>query len=125
MFRLIFIMSGFDSTYKLKESNIFIKKHYKESIGIDFIDSYKMDNSIEEYKICREKIEKSDMVFISMHGGVTHFKSLEKRETPSGDLMVLEDKISVPGIINEIYLLVFNLVEEYMKILKKLIMIKN
>lgn len=78
MFRLIFIMSGFDSTYKLKESNIFIKKHYKESIGIDFIDSYKMDNSIEEYKICREKIEKSDMVFISMHGGVTHFKSLEK-----------------------------------------------
>jgi len=78
MFRLIFIMSGFDSTYKLKESNIFIKKHYKESIGIDFIDSYKVDNSIEEYKICREKIEKSDMVFISMHGGVTHFKSLEK-----------------------------------------------
>lgn len=78
MFRLIFIMSGFDSTYKLKESNIFIKKHYKESIDIDFIDSHKMDNSIEEYKICREKIEKSDMVFISMHGGVTHFKSLEK-----------------------------------------------
>ncbi|MDU1349753.1 cobaltochelatase subunit CobN [uncultured Clostridium sp.] len=78
MFRLTFIMSGFDSAYKLKEATIFIKKHYKENIDIEFIDSYKIDNSMEEYNTSIEKLRESNMIFIAMHGGVTYFKSLEK-----------------------------------------------
>ncbi|MBU5592670.1 cobaltochelatase subunit CobN [Clostridium sp. MSJ-4] len=78
MFKITFIMSGFDSSYGLKKVNKNIKEHYKEDIYLDFMKCSEVDKGEEGLNECRRKIGESDFVFISLHGGVTHFKSLEK-----------------------------------------------
>lgn len=77
MYNIIFIMSPMDSSYNFKEARQLLQKEYGEQIVIDFMDSYRIDNDKEEYKKCISIIEASDIVFVIMHGGLTHFKSFD------------------------------------------------
>lgn len=78
MFKLLFLMSSFDSTYVLKETKLFLEDEYKDEFSIEFMDSFKIDGDKEEFKKCIDKIEDSDFIFIQMHGGITYFKSFER-----------------------------------------------
>lgn len=74
MYNIVFIMSPMDSSYNFKEAKQLLHKEYGNGLSIDFIDSYRIDNSREDYDKCIKLIEASDMAFIIMHGGLTHFK---------------------------------------------------
>lgn len=77
MYNIIFIMSPMDSSYNFKEAGQLLQKEYGEEIVIDFMNSYRIDNSKDEYDKCIRLIEAADMIFVTMHGGLTHFKSLD------------------------------------------------
>jgi cobaltochelatase CobN len=77
MFKILFIFSGHDSSYPLREAWIEIKKTYPGEILLQFMDTYKIDRDQEEFEKCRDVIKDSDLLFISMHGGITYFKSFD------------------------------------------------
>ncbi|KAJ52355.1 cobaltochelatase CobN [Clostridium tetanomorphum] len=78
MFKLLFIMSPMDSVYKLKEVKLSLQEKYKDQFSMKFIDTYTIDENPEEFNRCIKEIESSDMIFITAHGGITYFKSLDK-----------------------------------------------
>lgn len=75
MYSIVFIMSPMDSSYNFKEAKQLLHREHGNDLSIDFMDSYKIDSGKEDYDKCMKLIESSDMIFIIMHGGLTHFKS--------------------------------------------------
>lgn len=78
MFKLLFIMSPMDSSYKLKEVNLSLQEKYKNKFTMEFMNTYTIDESTQEFNRCLDEIESSDMIFITAHGGLTYFKSMNK-----------------------------------------------
>ncbi|NEU04605.1 cobaltochelatase subunit CobN [Clostridium senegalense] len=78
MFRLLFIMSPMDSSYKLKEVNMSLQEKYNDEFSIELMDTYTIDENPEEFNKCMREIQCSDIIFITAHGGISYFKSLNK-----------------------------------------------
>ncbi|UWG98467.1 cobaltochelatase subunit CobN [Dehalobacter sp. DCM] len=76
MFKIVFIMSPMDSSYKLKEAKKQIEEERKD-IHIQFVDSFKMDTDPATAEAAMQQLEEAELVLILMHGGITHFQSFE------------------------------------------------
>lgn len=74
MFRVLFLLSDFDSEYSIKESMELIDVKYPNEIVTEFMTTYDVDNSKEKLNKCMEILRESDLVFIALHGSVGYFK---------------------------------------------------
>lgn len=78
MFKVLFLMSGFDSSYELKKIRESLKNDFKDDLYLEFMNTYRADENKEGFQECRKNIEENDFIFVSVHGGITYFKSLER-----------------------------------------------
>ena len=74
MFKILFLLSDFDSEYSIKESMELIDVKYPNEIVTEFMTTYDVDNSKEKLNKCMEILKESDLVFIALHGSVGYFK---------------------------------------------------
>lgn len=78
MFRILFILSGHDSSYSLREAQMEMARDNNIQIDMIFLDAYELDRNEEQMKKCMELAGKSDFIFISMNGGITYFKGFDR-----------------------------------------------
>ncbi|GAA0783668.1 cobaltochelatase subunit CobN [Hathewaya limosa] len=77
MFKISFLMSSSGASYTLKEINKEIKEECNKEINLEFLDSYKIQTNEEYFNLCIESLKESNIIFVTMHGGVSYFKKLQ------------------------------------------------
>lgn len=78
MFKGIFIFSGHDYSYGLREASMDLAERLPGKLTIEFMDTFEIDSGEKNLKKCMEVCDDSDFIFISVHGGITYFKSFNK-----------------------------------------------
>ena len=75
MFKILCLFSSHDSFYPLQEAWLGIEKDYPCQVGLDCLDTDKIDLEPVEMDRCRDSLKTCDLVFVAVHGGITCFKS--------------------------------------------------
>lgn len=75
MYKILFIFSGHDSLYHLKEAEQLLNAEYPGEFKLDFLVTSEIDENPEEYTKCLQLAEESDFIFFSSHGGLTYFRN--------------------------------------------------
>lgn len=78
MFKVLFIFSGHDFSYGLRETRMELEEKYPGEFSLEFLDTYELDGEEEKLGKCLETAESCDFIFICMHGGITYFKGFDK-----------------------------------------------
>jgi cobaltochelatase CobN len=78
MFRILFIFSGDDCSYSLREARMEIAQDSSVKIDMNIFDSYELDQDEEQMMQCMELARESDFIFISIGGGITYFKGFDR-----------------------------------------------
>ncbi|WP_040327274.1 cobaltochelatase subunit CobN [Clostridium ihumii] len=76
MFNITFVMSNFDAQYRLKEVCRNLKEEFKNEFVFNFLESRQIENDKENLDEYKDIFNKSDFIFISLHSGITYFKTV-------------------------------------------------
>ena len=74
MFRIVFITSMFDNMYTLNKVCNSIIKEYPEKFEFKFFTAFEIDSCDEIYNQLENFTEKSDLICMMIHGGISTFK---------------------------------------------------
>lgn len=74
MFRIVFITSMFDNMYSLNKICSCLNKEYSEKFDFKFFTAFEIDSSDEIYNQLDSFTEKSDLICMMIHGGISTFK---------------------------------------------------
>lgn len=74
MFNIIIITSMYDNMYELKKTCTKLEKEHMNKIKFHFFTAYDIDEKIEEFEKLKKITEKSKIVYMLLHGGVSNFK---------------------------------------------------
>lgn len=78
MFKITFITSNYDKYYIFNKVCNSLKVEYPNEFDFSFFKQNSIDNSETECKKLEEEIEKSDIVYILLHSGVSSFKNFTR-----------------------------------------------
>lgn len=74
MYKILFVLSMFDSPYSFKEAEKILGDRYCGAMKFDFMYTHEIDKDNKAYFKAIEKGKESDFIFIGCHGGLTNFK---------------------------------------------------
>jgi hypothetical protein len=78
MVKFMFIFSGHDSSYGMREACMELEEKHPGEFCFHFSDTFEMDGNAESFEKSMELCGDADFIFISIHGGITYFKGFDR-----------------------------------------------